>query len=188
MRSSGIVGPDEQGEYRDPVHEVGLAMRRLSILDLAGGHQPMSNAKGTLWIVYNGEIFNSPELRAELEKKGRQFRTNNSDTEVLLHLYEERGEEMFSRSTGCSHSSSTIKRRNCCLRRAIALVSSHSTSSTPVAIRFRVRIEEFSCLAGFQSRDRFGQSLSLHESAAHSGRALDLSPCPTITSGPLSQV
>ena len=70
-------GPDDQGEYRDPAHGVGLAMRRLSILDLAGGHQPMSNEKGTIWIVFNGEIFNSPELRAELEKNGRQFRTSS---------------------------------------------------------------------------------------------------------------
>lgn len=88
-------GPDDAGEYRDPESNVALAMRRLSILDLAAGHQPMSNEDGSLWIVYNGEIYNSPELRAELEAKGRQFHTNNSDTEVLLHLYEERGEDML---------------------------------------------------------------------------------------------
>src|SRR5512138_2166886 len=84
-------GPDDAGEYRDPATGVALAMRRLSILDLAGGHQPMGNSEGSTWIVFNGEIYNSPALRAELEQRGRVFHTANSDTEVLLHLYEERG-------------------------------------------------------------------------------------------------
>ncbi|HZI20718.1 MAG TPA: asparagine synthase (glutamine-hydrolyzing) [Pyrinomonadaceae bacterium] len=84
-------GPDDAGEYRDPEAEVALAMRRLSILDLEGGHQPMSNEDGSLTVVFNGEIFNSPELRAGLEARGHKFFTHNSDTEVLLKLYEERG-------------------------------------------------------------------------------------------------
>src|SRR5215813_15143550 len=81
-------GPDDAGEYRDPELNVALAMRRLSILDIESGHQPMSNSDGSLWIVYNGEIYNSPELRAELEQAGCKFQTNNSDTEVVLQLYE----------------------------------------------------------------------------------------------------
>ena len=85
-------GPDDDGVYQAPDRSVTLAMRRLSILDLAGGHQPMSNDDGTIWIVFNGEIYNSPELRTELERRGRRFRTRNSDTEVLLRLYEEKGE------------------------------------------------------------------------------------------------
>ncbi|MEO8435097.1 MAG: asparagine synthase (glutamine-hydrolyzing) [Pyrinomonadaceae bacterium] len=88
-------GPDDSGEYRDAEAEVALAMRRLSILDLAGGHQPMSNADGTVWIVFNGEIYNSPALRAGLEAKGHRFNTRNSDTEVLLHLYEQKQEAML---------------------------------------------------------------------------------------------
>jgi len=88
-------GPDDSGEYRDPESAVGLAMRRLSILDLEGGHQPMANAKGTVWIVFNGEIYNSPELRAKLVAQGHSFSSKNSDTEVLLHLYEQKQEAML---------------------------------------------------------------------------------------------
>jgi asparagine synthase (glutamine-hydrolysing) len=93
-------GPDDEGRYRDPDHGVVLAMRRLSILDLAGGHQPMSTADGQLWIVFNGEIFNAPELRRELEAAGRVFRTANSDTEVLLHGYAHWGETLLARLNG----------------------------------------------------------------------------------------
>jgi asparagine synthase (glutamine-hydrolysing) len=93
-------GPDDHGTFWDPMAKVGLGMQRLSILDLAGGHQPMSHADGRLWIVFNGEIFNAPALRRELEAKGRPFRTRNSDTEVLLHLYDARGTEMVERLNG----------------------------------------------------------------------------------------
>ena len=86
-------GPDDSGDYFDPQGRVALAARRLSILDLPGGHQPMSNEDGSIWIVYNGEIFNSPELRAQLEAR-HNFSTTNADTEVLLHLYEDQGERM----------------------------------------------------------------------------------------------
>src|SRR5262245_53036913 len=93
-RMSGAIihrGPDDQGVYQSPDRSVSLAMRRLSILDLEGGHQPMSDASEQIWIVFNGKIFNAPELRSRLEKQGRRFRTKNSDTEVLLHLYKEKG-------------------------------------------------------------------------------------------------
>jgi asparagine synthase (glutamine-hydrolysing) len=93
-------GPDDAGEYRDPRAEVGLAMRRLSILDLGGGHQPMANADETVWIVFNGEIYNSPEIRERLIKSGRSFKTLNSDTEVLLHLYEEKDAAMLDELNG----------------------------------------------------------------------------------------
>jgi asparagine synthase (glutamine-hydrolysing) len=86
-RMNGLLryrGPDDSGEYRNAEGTVGLAMNRLSILDVEGGHQPMSNADGSIWIVYNGEIFNSPELRTELEGRGCRFQTTNSDTEVLF--------------------------------------------------------------------------------------------------------
>ncbi len=87
-------GPDDSGEYRDPVTGVAMAMRRLSIVDLSGGGQPMTNGDGTLSIVFNGEIYNAPELRQGLMARGHKFRTSHSDTEVLLHLYEEKKEEM----------------------------------------------------------------------------------------------
>lgn len=83
-------GPDASGYHISG--SAGLAHARLSIIDLAGGHQPMSNQDRTLWITFNGEIFNYVELREDLLKKGCRFQTQ-SDTEVLLRLYEERGEE-----------------------------------------------------------------------------------------------
>ncbi len=81
-------GPDEEGFYLDD--RVGLGQSRLSIIDLAGGTQPIHNEDETLWIIYNGEVFNYPELREDLLKKGHRFYTH-SDTEVILHLYEEMG-------------------------------------------------------------------------------------------------
>ncbi|PSB25982.1 asparagine synthase (glutamine-hydrolyzing) [Stenomitos frigidus] len=93
-------GPDDGGEYRDQQGGVALAMRRLSILDLSGGHQPMSNHDGSVWIVFNGEIYNAPELRSRLEAKGVHFKTSHSDTECLLHLYEAYGEAMLAELNG----------------------------------------------------------------------------------------
>ena len=93
-------GPDDGGEYFAGTDAVGLAMRRLAIVDLEEGHQPMMNAEGTLVLVFNGEIFNAPELRAQLEAKGAHFSTDHSDTEVILRLYEAEGGAMLSRLNG----------------------------------------------------------------------------------------
>jgi len=90
-------GPDEFGIYLDK--HVGLGSARLSIIDLSGGQQPISNEDGTLWIVFNGEIFNYLELRPELESRGHRFSTH-SDTEVLLHLYEVYGPRCLERLNG----------------------------------------------------------------------------------------
>ncbi len=84
-------GPDEYGLYLDD--QVGLGSARLSIIDLSGGQQPIANEAGDIWIVYNGEIFNHPELRRDLEARGHVFSTH-TDTEVIVHLFEEFG-------TGC---------------------------------------------------------------------------------------
>lgn len=82
-------GPDDEGIYVKG--NVGLGHRRLSVIDLSpAGHQPMSNEDGTIWITFNGEIYNFPELREDLMKKGHIFRSR-TDTETILHLYEERG-------------------------------------------------------------------------------------------------
>ena len=82
-------GPDDTGYLVDPVRGVHLGHRRLSILDIAGGHQPMVTADGDLAIIFNGEIYNFAELRAELVNRGYRFQTDHSDTEVLLHGYRE---------------------------------------------------------------------------------------------------
>jgi len=90
-------GPDELGLYRGP--RVGLVHTRLSIIDLASGQQPMANEDDSLWIVFNGEIFNYVELREELHALGHRFRTA-SDTEVIVHAYEAWGEDAFARFNG----------------------------------------------------------------------------------------
>ena len=90
-------GPDDFGHYVG--RGIGLGMRRLSIIDVSGGHQPISNEDETLWIVLNGEIYNFPTLRQELEAKGHRFRTR-TDTEVIVHLYEEEGLDFFRRLRG----------------------------------------------------------------------------------------
>src|SRR5450755_3362385 len=85
-------GPDDQGVYLSPAApHVGLGHARLSIIDLNTGHQPIGNEDGTVWIVFNGEIYNYQELRQYLQSKGHTFRTQ-TDTEVIIHLYEELGE------------------------------------------------------------------------------------------------
>src|SRR6267142_3030059 len=83
-------GPDDDGFYTDG--PAGIGMRRLSIVDLATGHQPISNADGSLWIVFNGEIYNHQDSRKEMEGRGHRYRTQ-SDTESIVHLYEEYGRD-----------------------------------------------------------------------------------------------
>jgi len=90
-------GPDEFGAYLDG--RCGLGHARLSIIDLSCGQQPLANEDGTIWVVFNGEIYNYIELRPELEKAGHRFRTN-SDTEVIVHAYEQWGRECLSRFNG----------------------------------------------------------------------------------------
>jgi asparagine synthase (glutamine-hydrolysing) len=85
-------GPDDAGMYRDD--HAALGFRRLSIVDLSGGHQPLSNEDGTVWTVFNGEIYNFPALRHRLEARGHALRSKG-DTEVLVHLYEDEGTGMF---------------------------------------------------------------------------------------------
>ena len=90
-------GPDDEGQHIDGA--AGIAMRRLSIIDLAGGHQPISNEDDSLWIVCNGEIYNYRELRDELRARGCRFKTG-SDSEVLLHGYAVWGDAFVERLNG----------------------------------------------------------------------------------------
>jgi asparagine synthase (glutamine-hydrolysing) len=96
-RSIAHRGPDDEGFFI--AGPIGLGFRRLSIIDLAGGHQPMSDAEETVWIIFNGEIYNYKELRVELQSKGHRFRTN-SDTEVIIHGYKEWGTNVFNHLNG----------------------------------------------------------------------------------------
>ncbi len=91
-------GPDDEGYYLKD--GVGLAMRRLSIIDVKGGHQPIANEDQNVWTVFNGEIYNFRELRKDLQKKGHHFRTDHSDTEVIVHAYEEYGEKFVEHFNG----------------------------------------------------------------------------------------
>ncbi len=91
-------GPDEAGFYLG--EGIGLAMRRLSIIDVKSGHQPIANEDGTIRTIFNGEIYNFIELREELIKKGHRFRTDHSDTEVIVHAYEEYGENFVQKLNG----------------------------------------------------------------------------------------
>ena len=91
-------GPDEDGFYSDG--RMNLGMRRLSIIDVTTGHQPVHNEDQTLWTIFNGEIYNSYELRRELEDKGHEFYTDHSDTEVIVHLYEEYGSNFVQKING----------------------------------------------------------------------------------------
>src|SRR5260370_41183735 len=97
MRRLAHRGPDDKGLYFEPKAELGHT--RLSIIDLNTGKQPISNEDGTLWIVFNGEIYNYRELKRELVQKGQRFSTH-TDTEVIVHLYEEYGAECVSRLRG----------------------------------------------------------------------------------------
>ena len=90
-------GPDDEGSYFDG--SLGFGFRRLSIIDLAGGHQPMSDSAGKVWVIFNGEIYNFKELRSDLESRGHRFLTN-SDTEAIIHGYKEWGTKVFGRLNG----------------------------------------------------------------------------------------
>jgi len=90
-------GPDEEGFYSDV--GIGLGHRRLSIIDLKGGHQPLSNEDGTVWVAFNGEIYNFEELNRRYLSSGHCFKTR-SDTETIVHLYEELGEACFAEMRG----------------------------------------------------------------------------------------
>jgi asparagine synthase (glutamine-hydrolysing) len=90
-------GPDDEGYFISG--PLGLGFRRLSIIDLGGGHQPMSDQEESVWVVFNGEIYNFPELRRQLEALGHVFRTN-CDTEVIVHGYKEWGQDVLNHLNG----------------------------------------------------------------------------------------
>src|SRR4051812_11893862 len=101
-RMTGVIrhrGPDDDGFYVDDDRAVGFGFRRLSIIDVEGGHQPLANEDETVWVVFNGEIYNFHALRDELARSGHRFATD-ADTEVIVHLYEEYGPRCVERLDG----------------------------------------------------------------------------------------
>ena len=92
-------GPDGHGVYEDGIAFLGH--RRLSIIDVAGGHQPMSNESGSVWITFNGEIFNQSSIRPELERAGHRY-VSRCDTETIVHAFEEYGQNCIEKLRGKS--------------------------------------------------------------------------------------
>jgi len=105
-------GPDDEGIFVSA--GVGLGMRRLSVIDLSGGHQPMCNEDSSIWIVFNGEIYNFPEIRAELEARGHRLRSH-SDSEVIVHLYEDMGRDCVQKLRGMFAFAIYDQRQRCLL-------------------------------------------------------------------------
>jgi asparagine synthase (glutamine-hydrolysing) len=155
-------GPDDEG-YRIE-GRAGLGMRRLSIIDLATGRQPISNEDGTVWVVFNGEIYNYRDLRASLIRSGHRFRTQ-SDTEVLVHLYEEEGVDGLERLRGMF---------------ACAIWDSRQRSMLLVRDRFGKKPLYYAALTGLSARDGlyFGSELKCLRAAGvpleHDREALQL--------------
>ena len=140
MRDSAIHrGPDDAGVFVDGA--VGLGHRRLSIIDLAGGHQPMADATGTSWIVFNGEIYNYRTLREQLVAKGYRFQTH-SDTEVILNLYADAGEACVSQMNGMfAFAIWDSRRRSLFLARDRMGVKPLYYADTPAAFAFASEIK-----------------------------------------------
>src|SRR6202050_1671544 len=143
-------GPDDEGIFIDG--GLGFGFRRLSIIDLAGGHQPLSNEDGKLWVMLNGEIYNYPELRKDLESRGHKFATH-SDTETIVHLYEEYGEDCFRRRRGMGFAPAKVVARARSCRQEADFLFRHEKSH-----RLRLRTEVYPgsgrFFAGYRQRGR----------------------------------
>lgn len=107
-------GPDDEGVHTDARSGVTIGARRLAILDIDGGHQPLCNEDGSVWVAFNGEIYNHAQLRDDLLRRGHRFSTS-ADTEVLVHLYEEYGEALVSALEGMFTFALWDARRECLL-------------------------------------------------------------------------
>ncbi|PYR44341.1 MAG: hypothetical protein DMF93_00625 [Acidobacteria bacterium] len=140
-------GPDADGFY---VGEgIGLGHRRLSIIDLSTGDQPLANENGTIWIVFNGEVYNFAEIRAELEAHGHWFRTH-SDTEVIVHAYEQWGDRAVDRFRGMFAFALSAPRSRRCSRIPTCRAAGAPKRSTPTS-RFSTCRRRRRCTRGSSS-------------------------------------
>jgi len=141
-------GPDQDGFYCNG--SIGLAMRRLSIIDVKGGRQPVHNEDKTVWAVFNGEIYNYRELRASLEQAGHRFYTQ-SDTETLVHLYEEYGQEGVTRLRGMfAYALWDEKRRRLILARDRIGIKPLYYTSAAGTFFFASELKAFFCIPSFR--------------------------------------
>ena len=146
-------GPDSAGEV--VLGEAGLAARRLAIIDLEGGDQPIANEDGRIVVVQNGEIYNHAELRAELEAAGHRFRTPHSDTEVLVHLYEQHGAALRRAAAGHVRGRGVGRASGAgSCSRATASGSSRSTTATAADFAFASELKALRRAAGPLARGR----------------------------------
>jgi asparagine synthase (glutamine-hydrolysing) len=148
-------GPDGEGLWIEG--PVGLGHRRLAILDVTGGNQPMATEDGSAWIVYNGEIYNHPDLRLALERKGHRYRTR-SDTETILHLYEDHGERCVERLRGMfAFALWDRPRHRLLLARDRLGIKPLYYACTEQELLFASEIKAI--LAAFQGRPRFNEAI-----------------------------
>lgn len=146
-------GPDSGDFHFDATFDLAIGMRRLAILDLAGGEQPMTSPDGRYVIVYNGEIFNSPELKRDLENQGVVFQTDHSDTEVLFHLLIREGKAALSKLNGMFGFAFLDKKRGkLLLARDRFGIKPLYYSETGTRFAFASEIKSLSAMEGFQNR------------------------------------
>src|SRR3954470_6655070 len=163
-------GPDDEGIHVE--QGVGLGMRRLSIIDLSTGHQPIHNEDRTVWLVFNGEIYNYRELRRELEAAGHVFYTS-SDTETIVHAYEEWGEASFNKLRGMFGIALWDRRRKTLLlaRDRAGIKPLHFVENgSPVHLRLGNQVPD--CGRGRRPADRHGGAGPLPVLSLRSPRSL----------------
>jgi asparagine synthase (glutamine-hydrolysing) len=151
-------GPDSAGHYVSEDGAVGLAMRRLSIIDIESGSQPITNEDGSVVLICNGEIYNSPQLRPLLEGSGHRFRTRNSDVETIIHLYEERGVDCLQALNGMFSFILHDRRRNLLFGardrigiKPLYYFQSHGTIAFASELKSLLRLSNFSPSVNRQS-------------------------------------
>ena len=174
-------GPDDEGAHADG--PLAFGMRRLSIIDLAGGHQPLSNEDGTLWLVANGEIYNYQELRRELTAQGHRFKTG-SDCETILHLYEEHGDDCVQHLNGMfAFALWDARRRRLLIGRDRLGIKPIYLCSDGKRLLFASEAKAILAVPGVKRRARPGRVVLLPRPGLCAGAAVDLPRHPQTSAG-----